>query len=99
MKLPLPSQVILLDRHWTKDDIGHGVTDRNHGQLSLHLVDHVGHGVGEIFKRGSVELVRHNTNAEYLQVTFTLYPCNNTAETFSSEENMKMGLNLAFFIL
>ena len=72
VKLPLPFQIICLDRHWTKVDVDHGVTDRHHGQLSLHGVDHVGHGVGEILESGSVHLVRHNTNTEYLQITLTI---------------------------
>ena len=44
--------------------------------LSLDGVDHVGHRTGEILECGSVDFVRHHTDTEYLQVTFTLYTDN-----------------------
>ena len=100
VKLPLPSQVILLDGHRTKDNIAHRVADRHHGQLRLHGVDHVGHGLGEVLEGGSVDFVGHNTDTEYLQGDNVLMIVLLLNETFSIVENIKMGLNLkTLFIL
>ena len=98
VELSFPSQIILLHRQRAHEDVGHSVTDRHHGQLRLYGVDHVGHGVGEVLESGAVHLVADDTDTEHLQDNFAVQIIW-LAETFSNEENMKMGLNVTFFIV
>ena len=48
-------------------------TDRQHGQLRLEGVDHIGNGVGEIFLCANVDLVDDYGHTEHLHETALLY--------------------------
>ena len=95
-----PSHKTVLHRQWAEADFRHRVTDRHHGQLRLDGVDHVGHGAGEVLEGGPVDLVGDDTHTEHLQQgNFVLQIILMFVETFSTEENMEIGLNLTFFIV